>query len=213
MTVRELFGDDGALVAGGLRGYRSWGGGALVPGRLSSVGVSHQWRAKPWERPEVAKCLGGTCDGRSPSRRCTCGIYGWYDPDDQRLVPGALFGAVEATGRVILGSHGFRAEKVRVLGVTSIYDRLRELAGEHGYPVYDSRAELLEAFEPDDVSGLVRHVCTGPNCALDTLHSDRLTRLGDQALDGLTKAATVAATGMSLAVRIGRVLLRGPGPG
>lgn len=64
---------------------------------------------------------GCSCAGRhlAPNAECTCGIYGWYTPDfATREHTGAVFGVVEISGRVLLGTTGFRAERARIVAVT-----------------------------------------------------------------------------------------------
>jgi hypothetical protein len=117
----------------GVRGYRWWrvgpGGWLLSP-----------WReAKPWPRqPERARCLttrrlfgwrqaDDHPDG-PPDPGCHCGFYGLHRYPAQSTGPtqfvwnldtgssgsGAmLLGIAEASGRVVVGTHGWRAEYAR----------------------------------------------------------------------------------------------------
>lgn len=170
LGVQSMFDGDPQLVPGVLRGYRTWAG-MTHDGRLRSVGMSHAWGPAPFGgESEPAVCLRGSVlppfpphDEGAPGRQCPCGLYGWYAPDDTRMATAAIVGVVQARGRVILGTHGFRAERLEVLGVTAsdgLPTTLQELR-RHGYPVFADRAALVEAFPPDDVSGLVDHDCDG----------------------------------------------------
>lgn len=193
--MSALWHGEETLVPDVLRGYRGW---QVRDSQLHSTGVSHRWAA-----PEVsARCLAQPVNGgfepdcpcdlcRSnthapPVRDCTCGIYGWYSPHDTRLVEADVFGVVEATGRVVLASHGFRAEQARILALAiaplhsvrnpfsaSIYSTIygRELpspsdlhdlarwAKTQNIPVFRDRTELLTAFPPKDMTALVTHDC------------------------------------------------------
>ena len=71
---------------------------------------SWSYRCPP---PEVVK--GHT----SPSILCTCGIYAWYAPDDAGMLSARVFGVVEASGLVLMGDSGFRAQQVRIVAVVT----------------------------------------------------------------------------------------------
>lgn len=185
MSVRDLFGDDRALVAGSLIGFRCW---ASVDGfgRLRSTGVQYAWPRNSATHPDTAQCRGGLCGGQAPSARCGCGLYGWYSPADSRLVRGTVFGAIEATGRVQLGTHGFRAERARVLGVVTEYRTYASLLQRAGHRLFDSREALLEAYPAQDMTGLVNHRCTRRDCC------DRLLASGRGLLPARFAAAAAA---------------------
>ena len=75
---------------------------------------------------EPCKCL-RKCE--APNRNCTCGFYASYSPDTDFFAshnrpPGMygvpappVFAVVEASGRVLMGSRGVRAERMRVTAV------------------------------------------------------------------------------------------------
>lgn len=163
-----------AVVPAALRGYRTWditGGG-----ELASLRLPYRWQFGA----QRARCLAQDCNcwvcrlrpgfgehHDAPNAGCECGIYGWYAPNDTRLMGGSVFGAIEVTGRVLMGTHGFRAERARVLGLviegpallSILYDRCRD----NLVQIYHSRSELIAALPPDDVSHLVDHRC-GEEC-------------------------------------------------
>ncbi len=146
---------DQALVPGGLRGYRTW---TWEPTRGPLRSRGYQWTDG---RLDAVCDVGGEHDAPHPS--CACGIYGWYRPDDSRLIPGVVFGAVEATGRVLLGDYGFRAEHVRVRGLVTGWPPLVAWCDEHGITAFGSRAALVAALPPEDVTELLGHpVPAGP---------------------------------------------------
>lgn len=177
------------LVPSALRGYRSWSLEMDPSGQvqLASTGVPYVWTtgeltagcAKVSSRT-ASPTLGCSCalcraytqryvvapDPRhaAPIADCTCGFYGWYRPGDIRIVPAPIRGVIEASGRVQLGTHGFRAERVRLLAISSGYvdastqSLLARLsaAGVKVYPILD---ELVQAFPPEDITGLIDHSC------------------------------------------------------
>lgn len=139
------FAHSGEMVAATLRGYRSW---KLSGGRgHSSTTFRHGFRTLQavsadvvWEskfltaicnrrgfNPYVAMMSPGQSNHKAldgtelpvPTSRCSCGIYGWYEPENaMRLHTGAVVGVVEFSGRIVMGTVGFRAEKARIVGIT-----------------------------------------------------------------------------------------------
>lgn len=184
MSVQLLCDGPGALLPGALRGYRTWR--INEEGYLLSTAMPTVWPEERW----AAECLAPSpvswsSDGRvmaaprprhlSPDADCKCGIYGWYDPADTRMVATSVFGAIEVSGRIRLGDHGFRAEFARVLAVSFNHThplapmlRARMLAA--GVAVHSDRSTLVDAYPPDDVSSLVDHDCDGL-CATSAIAS------------------------------------------
>lgn len=107
----------------------------------------------------------------APVADCKCGFYGWYRPDDTRIIPSTIRGSVRASGRIIMGSHGFRAERVKLEAlvlprVLATDHRTRRLlaelrAGDVHFTFSDdtSMVDLVRRYPPDDVSALVNHEC------------------------------------------------------
>ena len=96
----------GAALRGSLRGiFMSdyvWGPGA---NEAVCMAIS-PWRAT---RPTHA----------SIRAECDCGFWAYTNGDHYLSVPGpAALGIVEAWGRMIIGPHGFRAEKARIVALT-----------------------------------------------------------------------------------------------
>lgn len=162
-------GEDGRpLVAGSLRGYRTWrlqrrrsgAGGDALP--LTSVTRRVAWgptltascapevTANPGPGP--ATLVG---DHAAPDAGCRCGIYGWYDPADTRMLRGGVFGAVEACGLVLMGERGFRAEQARIVAVVSRNRRLTTACEQAGIAVYRRRRDLVRECPPEDLSALL----------------------------------------------------------
>jgi len=164
-------GDDGRpLVAGSLRGYRTWrlqrrgspACGDSLP--LTSVTRRVVWRptltacctpegmASPGPGP--ATLVG---DHAAPAAGCQCGIYGWYDPADTGMLRAGVFGVVEASGVVLMGERGFRAERARIVAVVSRNRRLTAACERAGIAVFRRRRDLVREYPPEDLSGLLGH--------------------------------------------------------
>lgn len=163
----ELCTGESALVPTALRGYRTWRLTDL--GQLQSTAYPYIWAAGTLhalcaKRDRLRAVNPDLLEHGAPAADCTCGIYGWYDPDDTRIVAADVFGVIEVTGRTLLGTHGFRASQVRLLAVAVPPSRKaapaawRELERQ-GVKVLPDAASLIEAYPKDDVSGLVDHIC------------------------------------------------------
>lgn len=132
------------LVPGKLRGYRRYrfepNTGSGQPGRLTALATSavhypgeNTARCFAW-RPEQniwfktiprAFSLNGYDSSEEhfvPKKSCSCGFYGYYTPDRIDQVGGngtewTAVAVVEAYGNIILGTKGFRSEKMKALAV------------------------------------------------------------------------------------------------
>ena len=172
--LSKAFGGDHGrqLVPGSLRGYRSWrrsGRRAHVPsGMLPLTAVTR--RSVTWGATLHAECTepdfanpsparDGLPDAhRSPEPSCECGIYAWYVPDDTMTVEAGVFGAVgviEASGLVLMGDRGFRAERARIIAVVTWNKRVAAACAEAGIAVYRRRRDLLRDYPPEDLSALL----------------------------------------------------------
>lgn len=157
------------LVPGSLRGYRTWRLASrleCVPdGMLPITSVTR--RDVLWTPTMHAEC---TPDAGPPPRRrtttrgvdhaaprtgCKCGIYAWYAPDDTALLRARVFGVVEASGLVLMGDRGFRAERARVTAVVTRRPRLTAACARAGIAVYRRRRDLIRDHPPEDVSSLL----------------------------------------------------------
>ena len=160
---------DPAFVAGTFRGYRAWRAISRwirIPEGLVASGLGHattghldfdlDTRCTPPESwssrcppPEVA-------DGHtSPSMQCTCGIYAWYAPDDAGMLSARVFGVVEASGLVLMGDSGFRAERARIVAMATRNGRVASACAAAGIAVYRRRRDLLEDYPRDDLTSLL----------------------------------------------------------
>jgi uncharacterized protein YndB with AHSA1/START domain len=158
-----------ALVSGSLRGYRAWRllkrHASLPEGALPLTSVT---RPVVWTPTLEARCCfppaidrhaavpstSSVASHRSPSRGCDCGIYAWYAPGDTRVLHAGVFGAVEASGLVLMGDRGYRAERARISAVVTRNRRLAAACAAAGVTVYGRQHDLLRDYPPDDLSGL-----------------------------------------------------------
>jgi hypothetical protein len=104
--------------------------------------------------------------GPAPEAGCSCGVHGWYDPRDTRMVAAPVIGAIEAWGRCVLGSNGAKVERARLLAIapnpffpqSNIFRRELDLVmgrmADEGYRVYPSYDALLEDLPPISVRAL-----------------------------------------------------------
>jgi hypothetical protein len=162
-------GDDGRpLVAGSLRGYRTWRlhrrGSSTSDDSLPLASVTRRVVWGPTLTacctPEVPAISGQdpvthAGDHRAPVAGCRCGIYGWYDPTDTGILRAGVFGVIEASGVILMGERGFRAERARIVAVVSRNRRLTAACEEAGIAVYRRRRDLVRDWPPEDLSGLL----------------------------------------------------------
>jgi hypothetical protein len=161
-------GDGRPLVAGSLRGYRTWRlqrrrsrpSGDTLP--LTSVTRRVVWGPTLTARctpDDMANLTGAAAtlpgDHAAPAAECHCGIYGWYDPADTGMLRARVFGVVEASGLVLMGERGFRAERAKIVAVVSRNRRLTAACEEAGIAVYRRRRDLVRACPPEDLSALL----------------------------------------------------------
>ena len=163
-------GDAGrALVPGTLRGYRTWRllrKRTHVPdGSLPLTSVSR--RRVVWRPSLTAHCKPGDAgmgaqsastlddDHPAPQVGCGCGIYGWYSPSDTGMVSARVFGVVEASGLILMGERGFRAETVKIVAVVTRNRRVATACARAGISVYRRRRDLVRDHPPEDLSALL----------------------------------------------------------
>lgn len=154
---------DGTLVPAGLRGYRMWN---LFGCDLGATNYDHSG----WEDGLItAEChawgirlfgVDAAFKHQAPDANCGCGIYGWYRPDEARLHRGQVFGVIEASGRVLLGDFGFRAQQARVVALVASENTppgFTEHWAARGVRVFSTREQLVAMFPPEDVTDLLGH--------------------------------------------------------
>jgi hypothetical protein len=159
------------LVASTLRGYRTWRPArrwARVPeGALPLTAVTRRhivWTpnlraccSPPWIAPRHRESVLPS-DHQAPFAGCRCGIYAWYQPDDTGILHAGVFGAVEASGVILMGDRGFRAERARIVAIVTRNRRVAAGCAEAGIGVYRHRRDLLRDHPPHDVGTLLGDV-------------------------------------------------------
>ncbi|HWS46648.1 MAG TPA: hypothetical protein VN636_12360 [Acidimicrobiia bacterium] len=128
----------------------------LLP--LASVAI----RDVCWSESLTARCLASGVEyfdassaHRAPAHECRCGIYAWYQPDDLNMMPGGVFGVIEASGLIFMGTQGFRAEHATIVAVVAYRRRIRNACAHAGIAVYGRRSHLINDYPPEDVSALI----------------------------------------------------------
>jgi hypothetical protein len=125
------------LVADTIYGFRAWTSGpGIVYGSLMSgysqrdglfrsLTARHAW-VPGWQKAhclfdcrKTAKFhkLFGDEKYRVPMKSCSCGFYAYHNPAHAGGLRGEPFGVIEAKGKVLLGSLGFRAEEARIVAL------------------------------------------------------------------------------------------------
>jgi hypothetical protein len=167
------------LVPGWLRGYRTW-----EPDRRHGQATDGMLPFTSVTRPEVvwsptlhARCVPreAACptpgpptplaDHRAPQAGCNCGIYGWYAPDDTGMFAARIFGTIQASGLILMGERGFRAERASVAAVVTRNRQVAAACTRAGIAVYRRRRDLLRDYPPEDLSSLLDDRGPGPPAA------------------------------------------------
>ena len=179
-----------ALVPGFLRGYRSW----LVTddrSRVDEIGLDGDLRLLSMTYTNYRWLPGlqhATCAHNllpddapphesAPSVGCECGFYAHHEGFPSNY-PAYVEGSIKVTGRVILGTRGFRAEKAEIEALCigslarrapncqcciKIYQLFQESAPQiiqylgrrFRVPTFLDSNELMQAFPPMDISALI----------------------------------------------------------
>ncbi len=174
---------DISLVPQFLRGYRGWLVSRYNDSEYQLRAITH--RRYVWVRgQQVAECARSVDHGKTPEPTCECGFYasytssgynehimGYPSPHNNWLPPASLVlihGAIRATGRVVMGTRGFRAEKaepeafclapiggnVHVLpGAAAVL--AEEILKPFDVPLFSRMEDLEDAFPASDVSELI----------------------------------------------------------
>lgn len=158
-------------VAGPIIGYRCWHTTSRLPLLLSN------FNAELWRPGDVLQALCHKQFDRgpnhhSPIRDCTCGIYAYSDPYqaamdwatsdcstghtdcpvcDERASRLVIAGRIEAWGRVVPGTEGFRAQYARISAIfqSPLAERVAEI---YGVPVLSQEEYLklpLGGYDPN----------------------------------------------------------------
>ena len=116
-TQREYKGEE-LLVLEPVLGFRQW---YWKEGSISSYGSSKWSDGSLTSVCERFSVLGETKeDHSSPDIDCSCGIYAHYLPIESYERTYNIFGVIEASGKLFMGTKGFRAEKARIVALAGL---------------------------------------------------------------------------------------------
>lgn len=147
---------------GALIGYRHFGDTCPLSSVHSKFTYSKVEENEWWE----AKCGTGkdtspSLDHDAPEANCKCGFYvnyypqnSFYDKSYDKTYPR---GVVEASGRVILGQKGFRAQKVRLVALFPVRFDLGMYVAEV-FPwvrLFTDIDKMYEAYPQEDLTSLI----------------------------------------------------------
>ena len=102
------------------------------------------------------------------------------------MLRAGVFGVVEASGLVLMGERGFRAERARIVAVVSRNRRLTAACEQAGVAVYRRRRDPVRDHPPEDLSALLGH-------SLDREHPPRPTPA--PSLSGMDRLVLMAVCG------------------
>ena len=150
----DYSGHEVPLVPGTLRGYRSWitdMEGVLYP--------INAWPNSAWTAGINESVCHGNCGiparghcGSSPGTTCTCGFYATHIPLPRC---GSVVGVIEASGRVIIGTKGFRAQKARIVAAYTVKLDSRMLDNYRDVQWFQDPERMWEKYPPQDLSEIV----------------------------------------------------------
>jgi hypothetical protein len=154
--AEKFSGTSRELVPATLRGFRSW---RVEGSRLIAVVRNYTWDVGI----NTARCYFGDAlrlpqDVHSeeiPSKDCTCGFYACYSFFNSNIPMADIFGSVKASGLVVIGTEGFRAEKVEVEALWSTNRRHQYIADRYGVPFYHRSAVPFIKYGPTDLRAIM----------------------------------------------------------
>lgn len=104
----------------------------------------------------------------APQIDCTCGFYAVYEPHHIPHYNGCeIYAVIEASGKIVLGTRGFRAQKARIVAATLVplqvsryggsytHEILNGIARTYNISTFTSYDDMIAAYPPEDVSELV----------------------------------------------------------
>lgn len=139
------------MVPGTLRGYREW---IPTPEGLKAVNFPIIWGPGV----NTARCAATFLEHPNrvtPVRACTCGFYARHAPFHLSF-PSSIAGVIKASGRVILGTAGFRAQHAEIealyfeswWGTSTMLDQ-------YNVPIYGDFGAMERDFPPISVQHLL----------------------------------------------------------
>lgn len=160
-----------SLVPGSLRGYRVWGPSGFALAALGFSGYIYIPGANTayciYAEGNRCICSCNECkvlqhdSAPAPVLACTCGFYALLTHDQEEL-QGAVgvvsrtypIGSLKASGRVVLGSRGFRAERVEIEALAR--PCAKYVATYYGVPWFPTMEDLVAEFPPSNVDSLLK---------------------------------------------------------
>lgn len=157
---------DSTVVAGTLCGYRYWRlTCCLGYWGLRSPIYSRMWN-EGWTEAVCGLSPSYRHGPRVPNSGCACGLHACHTPqtlreymEDPPFAFPVIQGCVEATGQIIVGPDGFRAQRMRIVALALDSDLTQRIFPGPAYssiPQYGSMAELEHDFPPIPVDTLLK---------------------------------------------------------
>jgi hypothetical protein len=154
------------LIPGALRGYRGWRWDERT-GRLLSTGWFYLWDmghtqpdATCLRGDELAAAFHRIANYRAPVQSCSCGYYASYHPVSYMLQAqlyehGHVHGTISAHGRIVLGTGGFRAQRVRLDAMWG--QASEDAASLYNVPWFRTQDSMLAEFPPSNLGQLLQY--------------------------------------------------------
>ncbi len=112
----EYSGEEDLLTIEGVIGYRQWGYGPHLG--LTSMHQADWSTGKHHARCNRLVFEQNFKEHKSPEISCYCGIYAHYLPiESYTRNYSAVFGVIEGSGKILMGTKGYRAEKAKILAL------------------------------------------------------------------------------------------------
>jgi hypothetical protein len=151
--------------------------------------------------PAGASLLSTDRGHSAPHAGCKCGIYAWYAPHDTAMLTARVFGVVRASGLVLMGDRGFRAERVQITAIVTRKRHVAEACARHGIAVYRRRRDLLRDHPPEDPTSLIGEPAT------PVTPSDPAPPAGPASITGFDRALLAAVWARTAVVLLAAFLL------
>jgi hypothetical protein len=137
-----------ALVPGTLLVHRGWN--VRVGGFLAAYTAQYVWESGV-NKAVCQSFIRAPGHEKAPDARCTCGLYGLYDPNDVDFVD--VRGVIEVSGRVTLGTRGVRAQKAKIVALATLNPMIR--VRYRGVDYFKWPSAMEEKYPVTDVSALL----------------------------------------------------------
>lgn len=116
-SQRDYKGDE-LLILEAVRGYKQWSWNSdrklisMFPADWSNGSLTSTCSRSDLNKDE------SSATHASPDISCTCGVYAHYLPlESYEKQRNSIFGVVECSGKLLMGTKGFRAEKAKVVAL------------------------------------------------------------------------------------------------